>query len=218
MNQIGYSPKDLFFDEDGRKKLIKGIEKMSKAVKSTLGPHGNTVLIESLQHVHGLTVTKDGVTVAKAIELIDPVENLAVRMMKEASERTATSAGDGTTTAIVLTEALVLSGLEMIREGVNRTEVLRCMVELTNLIVDTLKKRSRKLTKKMLNDVATISANNDREVGKIISDIYKEIGTNGIVTVEKSQTNETYSETTKGLKISRGYLSPLFIKIGRAHV
>ena len=211
INQAGYSPKDLFFDEDGRKKLIKGIEKMSKAVKSTLGPHGNTVLIESIQHVHGLTVTKDGVTVAKAIELLDPVENLAVRMMKEASERTATSAGDGTTTAIVLTEALVMSGLEMIREGVNRTEVLRCMVDLTNLIVDTLKKRSRKLTKKMLSDVATISANNDREVGKIISDIYKEIGTSGIVTVEKSQTSDTYSETTKGLKLGRGYSSPLFI-------
>lgn len=211
INQAGYSPKDLFFDEDGRKKLIKGIEKMSKAVKSTLGPHGNTVLIESIQHVHGLTVTKDGVTVAKAIELLDPVENLAVRMMKEASERTATSAGDGTTTAIVLTEALVMSGLEMIREGVNRTEVLRYMVDLTNLIVDTLKKRSRKLTKKMLNDVATISANNDREVGKIISDIYKEIGTSGIVTVEKSQTSDTYSETTKGLKLGRGYSSPLFI-------
>jgi chaperonin GroEL len=211
INQAGYSPKDLFFDEDGRKKLIKGIEKMSKAVKSTLGPHGNTVLIESIQHVHGLTVTKDGVTVAKAIELLDPVENLAVRMMKEASERTATSAGDGTTTAIVLTEALVMSGLEMIREGVNRTEVLRYMVDLTNLIVDTLKKRSRKLTKKMLSDVATISSNNDREVGKIISDIYKEIGTSGIVTVEKSQTSDTYSETTKGLKLGRGYSSPLFI-------
>ena len=211
INQAGYSPKDLFFDEDGRKKLIRGIEKMSKAVKSTLGPHGNTVLIESIQHVHGLTVTKDGVTVAKAIELLDPVENLAVRMMKEASERTATSAGDGTTTAIVLTEALVMSGLEMIREGVNRTEVLRYMVDLTNLIVDTLKKRSRKLTKKMLSDVATISSNNDREVGKIISDIYKEIGTSGIVTVEKSQTSDTYSETTKGLKLGRGYSSPLFI-------
>lgn len=211
MNQVGYSPKDLFFDEEGRKKLIKGIEKMSKAVKSTLGPHGNTVLIESLQHTHGLTVTKDGVTVAKSIELLDPVENLAVRMMKEASERTATSAGDGTTTAIVLTEALVMGGLQMIEEGHNRTEVLRYMVDITNRIVDTLKKRSRKLTKQMLSDVATISANNDREVGKIISDIYKEIGTNGIVTVEKSQSSDTYSETTKGLKLGRGYLSPLFI-------
>ena len=105
---IGYSPKDLQFGSAGRTKLISGVVKMSRAVKSTLGPGGNTVLIESPHHTHGITVTKDGVTVAKAIDLIDPSENLAVRMMKEAADRTATAAGDGTTTAIVLTEALVL--------------------------------------------------------------------------------------------------------------
>ena len=101
---IGYSPKNLQFGIEGRKKLINGVVKMAKAVKSTLGPGGNTVLIESINHTHGITVTKDGVTVAKSIDLIDPSENLAVRMMKEAAEKTATSAGDGTTTAIVLTE------------------------------------------------------------------------------------------------------------------
>jgi chaperonin GroEL len=107
----GYSPKDLQFDDEGRLRLIEGVTKMSKAVKSTLGPSGQTVLIESPNHTHGITVTKDGVTVAKAVDLIDPVENLAVRMMKEASDRTASEAGDGTTTAIVLTEALVRMGL-----------------------------------------------------------------------------------------------------------
>jgi len=206
-----YSPKDLFFGSTGRKKLVSGVIKMSHAVKSTLGPRGNTVLIESLNHTHGITVTKDGVTVAKSIELLDPVENLAVRMMKEAADRTATSAGDGTTTAIVLTEALVLGGIEHITETSNRIEVLRNLVDLSDKVVDNLKRRAKKLTSSMLLDVATISANNDRETGRIISDVYKAVGKNGIVTVEKSQTAETYSEVTMGLKFDRGYTSPLFI-------
>ena len=110
-NTGGYSPKDLHFSDEARSKLISGISKMAKAVKSTLGPMGNTVLIESTNHTHGITVTKDGVTVAKSIQLLDPVENLAVQMMREAASRTAANAGDGTTTAIVLTEALVKLGI-----------------------------------------------------------------------------------------------------------
>ena len=208
---LGYSPKDLKFGTEGRTKLISGIVKMSKAVKSTLGPSGNTVLIESPHHTHGITVTKDGVTVAKSIDLIDPVENLAVRMMKEAADKTATSAGDGTTTAIVLTEGLVLGGLEHITEGMNRTEVLREMVDISAKVVDKLRKKSKKVSTSMLLDVAAISANNDREIGKIISEVYKEVGKSGVVTVERSQTSETYSETTKGLQINRGYLSHLFV-------
>jgi chaperonin GroEL len=184
---------------------------MSKAVKSTLGPAGNTVLIESPSHTHGITVTKDGVTVAKSIDLIDPSENLAVRMMKEAADRTATSAGDGTTTAIVLTEGLVLGGLEHITEDMNRTEVLRQMVDISNKVVDKLRKKAKKVNSSMLVDVASISANNDREIGRIIAEVYKDVGKTGVVTVERSQTAETYAETTKGLKIDRGYLSSLFI-------
>ena len=210
-NQQTYSPKDLFFGDKGRHKLVMGVQKMARAVKSTLGPGGNTVVLESMTHTHGITVTKDGVTVAKSIELLDPVENLAVRMMKEAADRTATSAGDGTTTAIVLTEALVLGGVEHIGESANRIEVLRELVDMTAKVVDNLRKRSRKLTSSMLLDVATISANNDREVGRIIADTYKSVGKNGIVTVEKSQTAETYSETTMGMRFDRGYLSPLFV-------
>ena len=206
-----YSPKDLFFGDNGRKKLVNGVVKMSKAVKSTLGPGGNTVLIESPNHTHGITVTKDGVTVAKAIDLFDPTENLAVKMMKEAAERTATSAGDGTTTAIVLTEALVLGGLEYIKDNHNRTEVLRHMSNISDKIVDKLKKRSKRVTTSMLVDVASISANNDREIGRIIAEVYKDVGKTGIVTVERSQNDETYAETTMGLKFDRGYLSPMFI-------
>jgi len=207
----GYSPKDLHFDKQARSKLIKGISKMSSAVKSTLGPMGNTVLIESASHTHGITVTKDGVTVAKSIQLLDPVENLAVQMMREAASRTAANAGDGTTTAIVLTEAIVKNGLSELKDGDNKTQVLRDMVSITEDVVKNLKKRARKVTDKKLQDVATISANNDGQVGKIIADTYTSVGKNGIVTVEKAQGSETSFETTNGLKVDRGYSSPLFI-------
>ena len=211
METGGYSPKDLHFADKARSKLISGISKMAKAVKSTLGPMGNTVLIESNQHTHGITVTKDGVTVAKSIQLLDPVENLAVQMMREAASRTAANAGDGTTTAIVLTEAIVNQGVQELEKAKNKPQVLRDMVDVTNDVVKSLKKRSRAVTKQKLLDVATISANNDKYVGKIIADTYNSVGKNGIVTVEKSQGSETGFETTNGLKIDRGYSSPLFI-------
>ena len=211
MEQGGYTPKELHFAKEGQTKLISGITKMSDAVKSTLGPMGNTVIIESPEHTHGITVTKDGVTVAKSIGLIDPVENLAVRMMREAADRTATLAGDGTTTAIVLTEALVRSGMDRITSTDNKTEILRELLSQTKELITDLKGQSRKVTKKMLADVATISANNDSNIGKIIADTYNKVGENGIVTVERSQTSDTYSESTDGLKIDRGYSSNLFI-------
>ena len=209
MSELGYTPKNLLFDQEGRDKLFKGIEKIAKAVKSTLGPSGQTVLIESPQHTHGITVTKDGVTVAKSVSLLDPTEHLAVRIMKEAAERTASSAGDGTTTAIVLTEALVEAGAEYIKE--NKTQVLRDLVEDTNLIVSNLKAKAKKVSTKMLKDVATISANNDEVLGSIIAEVYKKVGKHGIVAVDKSETSETYYDYTNGLKVDRGYLSPLFV-------
>ena len=187
--QKGFNPKELHFNNEGREKLIKGIKQIANAVKSTLGPRGNTVLIESPEHLHGITVTKDGVTVAKSISLLDPVENLAVRMMKEAADRTATSAGDGTTTAIVLAEALVDAGTKLIDSKVNRTEVLRHLVEITKLISKSLKVKGKKLDEKRLRDVAIISANNDKTVGGIIADVYESVGKDGVVTVEKSKTS-----------------------------
>ena len=212
MNESGgYSPKDLHFGADAQSKLISGITKMSNAVKSTLGPMGNTVLIESPQHTHGITVTKDGVTVAKSINLLDPVENLAVQMMREAADKTASSAGDGTTTAIVLTEALVKHGIDKITADDNKTEVLREIVKETEEVIKRLQDKSTPVSDKMLKDVAVISSNNDQEVGTIIADTYKAVGTNGIVTVEKSQNSDTTFETTKGIKIDRGYSSHLFV-------
>ena len=146
MEQGGYTPKELHFDKEGQDKLISGISKMANAVKSTLGPMGNTVIIESPEHTHGITVTKDGVTVAKSIALIDPVENIAVRMMREAADRTATLAGDGTTTAIVLTEALVKAGITNITPYDNKTEILRELLSETKELIVGLKKESRKIS------------------------------------------------------------------------
>jgi len=207
----GYTPRELHFDSEGRNKLISGIAKISKAVKSTLGPRGQTVLIESRTHTHGITVTKDGVTVAKSIDLLDPVENLAVKMMKEAADRTATSAGDGTTTAIVLTEALVEAGEKYIDMSVNPTVVIREINKHTSHVIKKLEKQSKKLSKKRLLDVATISSNNDKEIGKIIYDTYNKVGHDGLVTVENSQGHNTYSEVTKGIRVERGYTSNLFV-------
>ena len=206
-----YIPKDLEFDQVGRNKLISGITKISKAVKSTLGPRGKTVLIESSNHTQGITITKDGVTVAESISLIDPVENLAITMMKDAARRTANSAGDGTTTAIVLTEALVKAGEKFLKPEHNITEVVRNIKKTTDKVVSKLKKQSRKVTSSTLKDVATISSNNDPELGKIISEAYKKVGVNGIVTVESSQNHETYATVTNGIKVDRGYTSNLFI-------
>jgi len=208
---MSYSPKDLVFDTEGRDKLINGITTIAKAVKSTLGPRGKTVLIESPEHTHGITVTKDGVTVAKSIYLIDPVENLAVKMMKEAADRTATSAGDGTTTAIVLTEAIVKQGQEILNEKHNITEVIRHINDVTDKLVVSLEKRSKKVSGKTLKNVASISANNDSELGGIIADTYEKVGKDGIVTIEDSQTAETYTQVTNGIKIDRGYTSNMFI-------
>lgn len=205
------NPKDLVFDKEGRDKLIKGITTISKAVKSTLGPRGKTVLIESPNHTHGITVTKDGVTVAKSIFLLDPVENLAVKMMKEAADRTATSAGDGTTTSVVLTEAIVLQGQDLLNDKHNVTEVIRHMNDITDVIVGRLEKRSKKVSGKTLKNVASISANNDSELGSIIANTYEQVGKDGIVTIEDSQTSETYTSVTNGIKIDRGYTSNMFV-------
>ncbi len=211
MQESGFTPKKLEFNDVAREKLVAGIDKIADAVGSTLGPAGQTVLIESPEHTHGITVTKDGVTVAKAVDLMDATENLAVRIMKEAAERTATTAGDGTTTSIVLARAIIRAGMEYIESDDDKTDVLRELNSECTKVVSSLKGHSRAVTKGRLKDVATISANNDENVGEIISQVYKEVGKQGIVTVDRSMTSDTYYETTRGLKIDRGYSSQLFI-------
>lgn len=205
-----YTPKKLYFDDEGREMLKRGIYTIAKAVKSTLGPRGQTVLIESQEHLRGITVTKDGVTVAKSVALQDPVENLAVRIMKEASELTSTQAGDGTTTAIVLTEAII-NATEKRAYDFNSVDFLRELDSLTDDVIEYLSKCSIKLSKKNLQNVAAISCNNDAKLGKIVADVYNAVGRDGVVTVEKSKTSDTHFEVTKGLQFKRGYVSPAFI-------
>ena len=199
--------KQLFFDQQGQNKLRNGIHKIAKAVGSTLGPRGNTVLLESEHHVGGITVTKDGITVARTINLFDPVENLAVQLVRQASDRTSTVAGDGTTTSVVLTEALIDAADEYIEH--NRTEVIRHMNKITDSIIEFLdKKLSKKVSKKLLNDVAAISANNDKELGDLIADAFKQVN---VVTVENSATPVTYIDIIHGMKIDRGWSSKYFV-------
>lgn len=202
--------KQLFFDSIGQSKLRNGIHKIAKAVGSTLGPRGNTVLLESEQHVGGITVTKDGITVARTINLFDPVENLAVQLVRQASDRTSTVAGDGTTTSVVLTEALIDAADEYLdAEKHNRTEVIRHMNKITDGVVEFLdKKLSKKVSAKLLNDVAAISANNDRELGDLIADAFKQVN---VVTVENSATPVTYIDIIHGMKIDRGWSSKYFV-------
>jgi len=167
--------KHVHLGQDGQQKLKKGIKTIAGAVKSTLGARGRTVLIESEHHVGGITVTKDGVTVAKSINLFDPTENLAVIMMRQAAEKTATVAGDGTTTSIVLAEALINSADIHLSDTDNVTEVIREINDLTKDVVAWLDKKSKKVKGKKLVDVATISANNDREIGKMIASAFNEV-------------------------------------------
>jgi chaperonin GroEL len=200
--------KQVLEASEGQKKLKKGIKTIAGAVKSTLGARGRTVLIESENHIGGITVTKDGVTVAKSINLLDPVENLAVIMMRQAAERTATVAGDGTTTSIVLAEAIIDAADIHLTEGDNVTEVIREINSITSKIVNDLSKMSKKVTGKKLYDVASISANNDKEIGKMIGDAFSQVD---MVTVENSQTTTTYVDVLKGMRIERGMTSKYFI-------
>lgn len=205
-------PVELSFEQEAQNKLISGIKQISKAVKSTLGPGGNTVLIESENHLRGMTITKDGATVAKSIELIDPIENLACRMVKDASSNTADLASDGTTTSVVLTEAIVLNGIDVINKNnnINRTELLRSIVDVSKEYIEGLKQYSIPISDKLIKSVATVSSNNDTYIGELISDAYERVGKDGVVHFEKSKNFETYVEVINGAKIERGYYHPLF--------
>jgi chaperonin GroEL len=207
--------KDISFDSDGRDKLLSGINKLADAVKSTLGAGGETVLIESEQHTGGLTITKDGVTVAKSITLMDPIENLAVTMMKEAAENTAITAGDGTTTAIVLTQSIINTALDYIAkskpEDINKMEMIGAIRQMSDKIVKVLLKSAKKITTKGILNVATISSNNDDKLGSIIAEAYTKVGRGGVVTLEDSKNSDTYCDIIEGVKIHRGFTSKHFI-------
>jgi chaperonin GroEL len=203
--------KEISFGKEGRDKLIKGVDAVANAVGSTLGARGRTVLIESEHHVGGITVTKDGVTVAKSINLMDPAENLAVMIMREASEKTANSAGDGTTTSMVLAQAIIHEAMAQIEPSDNLTQVLRDIQDASTEVLAKLDQMSVEITDDKLNSVATISANGDTDTGAIIADAYSKVGLTGVVTVEPSKDALTYSEIISGMKIDRGFTSKYFV-------
>lgn len=203
--------KQLTFGEDCQKLLIQGVEKHAKAVKVSMGSHGETVLVESPNHPNGLLVTKDGVSISKSIFLLDPVENLASQILKEAADNTAQEAGDGTTSAIVLSEALIKEGIAKITPNLNKTQVLREMAEIGNQVIEQVSSLKLECTDQLLLDVAKTSCNNDERIGTIIAEAYKGIGRDGIVTVEKSPNEQTTFEVVDGLKVDRGFTSPMFI-------
>lgn len=201
--------KKVLFGDDAKSKLESGIQIVSRAVKSTLGPRGNTVIIESQNHTAGLTITKDGATVAKSINLEDPTEDLAVRLIKEAATRTERQAGDGTTTSIVLAEAILNKAKPYISEPhANIAEISREIVRAGDEVIENLSKRSTTVNDADLMRVATIASNNDTDLGKVISDAYLSAGKDGVVLIGRSPNHKTYYETSEGIQFKRGLLSP----------
>lgn len=202
--------KEIIFDEEGRRALLRGVEKLAKAVKVTLGPAGRNVILE--KKFGSPTITKDGVTVAKEIELPDPFENLGAQLVREVASKTSDVAGDGTTTATILAEAIFKNGLKYIASGANAIEIKRGIDAAVEKVVEELKKMSREVQgRKEISEVASISANNDREIGEKIAEAMDKVGKDGVITVEEAKGIETYVEIVEGMQFDRGYISPYFV-------
>lgn len=203
--------KMILFETDARDKLKSGVDKLANAVKVTLGPKGRNVVID--KKYGAPQITKDGVSVAKEIELEDPIENMGAQMTKEVASKTADQAGDGTTTATVLAQAIVGPGLKALASGANPMDLKRGIDKAVRAIVENLKKQSENVGKdnKKIEAVATISANNDSEIGKMIADAMEKVTTEGVITVEEAKGTDTYVDVVEGMQFDRGYLSPYFV-------
>jgi len=202
--------KQLLFDEKARAAILKGVETLSKAVKVTLGPKGRNAILD--KKFGSPTITKDGVTVAKEIELEDPFENMGAQMVREVASKTSDVAGDGTTTATVLAEAIYKKGLKFVAAGANAISVKRGIDRAVEVIVEKLKGMSKPVEKeKEIQQVATISANGDSEIGKTIAEAMQKVGKDGTITVEEAKGIETTLDVVEGMQFDKGYLSPYFI-------
>lgn len=202
--------KQIIFDTEARNKLKKGVDTISEAVKVTLGPKGRNVIID--KKFGAPSVTKDGVSVAKEIELKDAVENMGAQLVKEVASKTADDAGDGTTTATVLAQALYINGIKNVAAGANPMDLKRGIDKAVTAIVDDLQKQSKPIKDfQEIAQVGTISANNDPEVGKMISEAMDKVGKDGVITVEEAKGTETEVKTVEGMQFDRGYLSPYFV-------
>jgi len=204
------APKNIKFKEDARNKVLKGVQVLAAAVKTTLGPKGRNVIIDkSYGSPH---ITKDGVTVAKEIELDDKFENMGAQMVKEVASKTADKAGDGTTTATVLAEAIYTEGLKNVAAGANPMDIQRGMKKAAVQVVEELQRRCKKIKdKKEIAQVATVSANNDKEIGDIIAEAFDKVGKDGSITVEEGKGFSTTLDVVEGMHFDRGYLSAYFM-------
>jgi chaperonin GroEL len=202
--------KQLFFNTDARDRLKKGVDALADAVKVTLGPKGRNVIID--KKFGAPTITKDGVSVAKEIELAEPIENMGAQLVKEVASKTADNAGDGTTTATVLAQSIFGVGIKNVAAGANPMDLKRGIDKAVAAVVAQLKADSKHIsTSKEIAQVATVSANNDEEIGKMISDAMDKVGKDGVITVEEAKGTETDVKTVEGMQFDRGYLSPYFV-------
>ncbi|MCL2443671.1 MAG: chaperonin GroEL, partial [Treponema sp.] len=202
--------KQLMFNEEARRKLLSGVEQISKAVKVTLGPKGRNVLLD--KKFGAPTVTKDGVSVAKEVELADPYENMGAQLLKEVATKTNDVAGDGTTTATVLAYSLIKEGLKSVAAGMTPLELKRGIDKAVTIAVEEIKKNSKDIKdKEEISHVASVSANNDTEIGKTIADAMEKVGKDGVITVEESKTMDTSIEFVEGMQFDRGYISAYFV-------
>ena len=201
--------KQIIYHEDARHALLRGVNKLADAVKVTLGPKGRNVVLD--RKFGSPTITKDGVTVAKEIDLADPIENLGAKMVREVASKTSDVAGDGTTTATVLAQAVLREGLKNVAAGANPMDVKRGIERAVGFCIDELKKLSKPVSGKSIAQVGTISANSDETIGTIIAEAMEKVGKDGVITVEEAKTLETTLEVVEGMQFDRGYLSPYFV-------
>ena len=202
--------KIILFDVEARDKIKKGVDSLANAVKVTLGPKGRNVVID--KKFGAPTVTKDGVSVAKEIDLADPVENMGAQLVKEVASKTADAAGDGTTTATVLAQAIYGAGIKSVAAGTNPMDLKRGIDAAVKAVVQDLKKQAQPIDKtEEITQVATISANNDLQIGKRIAEAMKVVGNEGVITVEEAKGTEDELKTVEGMQFDRGYLSPYFV-------
>jgi len=201
--------KQIVYHEDARQAILRGVNSLATAVRITLGPKGRNVVLE--KKFGPPVITKDGVTVAKEIDLEDPIENLGAKMLREVASKTSDVAGDGTTTATVLAQALFREGLRSVAAGSNPMELKRGMEKAVEVVVEEIKKISKPVKGKMIGQIGTISANGDETIGNIIAEAMEKVGKDGVIQVEEAKTLETSLEIVEGMQFDRGYLSPYFV-------
>src|SRR5215813_7265137 len=202
--------KQLLYTDDARKKLLQGAEKLAHAVGVTLGPTGRNVILD--KSFGGPTVTKDGVTVSKEIDLPDPFENMGAKLVNSVAQKTSDVAGDGTTTATILALSIYQEGLRNITAGANPMAVKRGIDKAVDEAVEHLTGMTKRLTKKEeMEQVASISANNDPTIGKLMADAFEKVGKDGVITVEEGKTSETQLDFVEGMQFDKGYISPYFV-------